>query len=444
MYDICLYTVQRQDWDADGECDGFQRGNCLIIYNLQQNHFNQKQAHLFELLLWKSWWSGLYGSGSVQRSRASVSETFTQVLLLWPGGQVILLLSIFVPEVKQFSGGTGGRLQGKGTKSGKLLSFWRHLLSATLCRLRISTGDPTLRIFIPQVADSIPEEQLGCDNESFVFDNDEEPLAWALRGRKMDFTASSPDEKVQHYFCQENLQLFFEGAGGGLPTFRSHLCWRGRGARHRQDCRLSRLWSALSQDLPPPAHPSLWLDPQADVSDCEKSFGKPCARHKRSGIFCSPALHSRPCSWGQPEHWRVCCSGTQVRKLSELVNVRLIVIWAETSGSRTLAVAVRELTETEVEVFEEDLAAAAQSLESREERMQEVSKPNSPISSLSFSGFSRHRGATNIAWSYRGGGQAAGRRWTNPCRTQWSWHRCVGAHRWETPLDMFSIVDNRR
>ena len=36
--------------------------------------------------------------------------------------------------------------------------------------------------------------------------------------------------------------------------------------------------------------------------------------------------------------------------------------------------AVRELTETEVEVFEEDLAAAAQSLESREERMQEVSK----------------------------------------------------------------------
>ena len=36
--------------------------------------------------------------------------------------------------------------------------------------------------------------------------------------------------------------------------------------------------------------------------------------------------------------------------------------------------AVRELTETEVEEFEEDLAAAAQSLESREERMQEVSK----------------------------------------------------------------------
>ena len=31
MYNICLYTVQRQDWDADGECDGFQRGNCLII-----------------------------------------------------------------------------------------------------------------------------------------------------------------------------------------------------------------------------------------------------------------------------------------------------------------------------------------------------------------------------------------------------------------------------
>ena len=37
---------------------------------------------------------------------------------------------------------------------------------------------------------------MGCDNESFVYDNDEEPLAWALRGRKMEFTASSPDEKV--------------------------------------------------------------------------------------------------------------------------------------------------------------------------------------------------------------------------------------------------------
>ena len=35
--------------------------------------------------------------------------------------------------------------------------------------------------------------------------------------------------------------------------------------------------------------------------------------------------------------------------------------------------AVRELTETELEVFEEELAAAAQALESREERMQEVS-----------------------------------------------------------------------
>ena len=37
--------------------------------------------------------------------------------------------------------------------------------------------------------------------------------------------------------------------------------------------------------------------------------------------------------------------------------------------------AVRELTETELEVFEEELAAAAQALESREERMQEVSVP---------------------------------------------------------------------
>ena len=46
------------------------------------------------------------------------------------------------------------------------------------------------------MADTIPEEHLGCDNESFVYDNDEEPLAWALRGRKMEFTASSPDEKV--------------------------------------------------------------------------------------------------------------------------------------------------------------------------------------------------------------------------------------------------------
>ena len=46
------------------------------------------------------------------------------------------------------------------------------------------------------MADTIPEDHLGCDNESFVYDNEEEPLAWALRGRKMEFTASSPDEKV--------------------------------------------------------------------------------------------------------------------------------------------------------------------------------------------------------------------------------------------------------
>ena len=44
---------------------------------------------------------------------------------------------------------------------------------------------------------------MGCDNESFVYDNDEEPLAWALRGRKMEFTASSPDEKVSRsHYCQ--------------------------------------------------------------------------------------------------------------------------------------------------------------------------------------------------------------------------------------------------
>ena len=36
---------------------------------------------------------------------------------------------------------------------------------------------------------------------------------------------------------------------------------------------------------------------------------------------------------------------------------------------------MRELTETELEVFEEELAAAAQALESREERMQEVFNP---------------------------------------------------------------------
>ena len=153
--------------------------------------------------------------------------------------------------------GDGGKAPREGNEERKIVEF---LTALALCHtVQVENlhwrSNPQNRIFIPQVADSIPEEQLGCDNESFVFDNDEEPLAWALRGRKMDFTASSPDEKVQHCFCQENLQLFFEGAGGGLPTSRSHLCWRGRGARHRQDCRLSRLWSALSQDLPPPAHP---------------------------------------------------------------------------------------------------------------------------------------------------------------------------------------------
>ena len=57
------------------------------------------------------------------------------------------------------------------------------------------------RFLFVQVADTISEEHLGCDNESFVYDNEEEPLAWALRGRKMEFTASSPDEKVLSSFC---------------------------------------------------------------------------------------------------------------------------------------------------------------------------------------------------------------------------------------------------
>ena len=41
--------------------------------------------------------------------------------------------------------------------------------------------------------------------------------------------------------------------------------------------------------------------------------------------------------------------------------------------------AVRELTETELEVFEEELAEAAQALESREERMQEVFIPKTNV-----------------------------------------------------------------
>ena len=46
--------------------------------------------------------------------------------------------------------------------------------------------------------------------------------------------------------------------------------------------------------------------------------------------------------------------------------------------------AVRELTETELEVFEEELAAAAQTLESREERMQEVLSRTTNINLILF------------------------------------------------------------
>ena len=81
--------------------------------------------------------------------------------------------------------------------------------------------------------------------------------------------------------------------------------------------------------------------------------------------------------------------------------------------------AVRELTETEVEVFEEELSAAAQALESREERVQEVLFPMTNIN-LTFvsSGFPWSGGATDVAWSNRGGGQVAGRCRRNPCSAQ--------------------------
>ena len=81
--------------------------------------------------------------------------------------------------------------------------------------------------------------------------------------------------------------------------------------------------------------------------------------------------------------------------------------------------AVRELTETEVEVFEEELGAAAQALESREERVQEVFSQMTDINLIFVSsGFPWSGGATDVAWSNRGGGQVAGRRWPNPCCTQ--------------------------
>ena len=65
--------------------------------------------------------------------------------------------------------------------------------------------------------------------------------------------------------------------------------------------------------------------------------------------------------------------------------------------------AVRELTETELEVFEEELAAAAQALESREERMQEVSVlvANINFFAVLSSGFPWSGGAADVAWSNR-------------------------------------------
>ena len=51
----------------------------------------------------------------------------------------------------------------------------------------------------------------------------------------MEFTASSPDEKVTCWCCQRNFTTIHEGTGGGLPTSRSHLCGRGSGPRHNHN-----------------------------------------------------------------------------------------------------------------------------------------------------------------------------------------------------------------
>ena len=47
-----------------------------------------------------------------------------------------------------------------------------------------------------QVAEASPEDNLGCDNESFVFDEEDEAMVAAMRGRRLAYTASSPDEKA--------------------------------------------------------------------------------------------------------------------------------------------------------------------------------------------------------------------------------------------------------
>ena len=64
--------------------------------------------------------------------------------------------------------------------------------------------------------------------------------------------------------------------------------------------------------------------------------------------------------------------------------------------------AVRELTETELEVFEEELAEASQALESREERMQEVFIAKTNVNQfVLLSGFPWSGGAADVAWSNR-------------------------------------------
>ena len=130
--------------------------------------------------------------------------------------------------------GDGGKAPREGNEERKIVEF---LTALALCHtVQVAVQPTQSSVSILQVADTILEEHLGCDNESFVYDNDEEPLAWALRGRKMEFTASSPDEKVISSSCQENLHFLHEGTGGGLPTPGSHLCGRRPGSGHRTDC----------------------------------------------------------------------------------------------------------------------------------------------------------------------------------------------------------------
>ena len=182
---------------------------------------------------------------------------------------------------------------------------------------------------------------MGCDNESFVYDNDEEPLAWALRGRKMEFTASSPDEKVSLSHCQvcsipicsqalveacQRLGVTFVGEDEVQGTIRI-VDSRGSGP------------------------PSLKTFQRLQVLEFDST------RKRMSVIVRYPCGRVFIVTKGAETSVLPLCLSGPIEATNRDIDRYALV------GLRTLAVACRQLSERDLAKFEQDFAAAQQAIE---------------------------------------------------------------------------------